>query len=175
MGEGSGAAAGEDCYLGSLVSMKEYFATLLRYVAWADGRVMSSLQETPAAQEEALPLVAHLLAAEHLWLARLEQRESKHAVWPTLSIDECAQLLSDNEAGYRALLERMSDEQLRSTVRYRTSQGAEFSNTAIEILTQVVTHGPYHRGQIAKILARHGGAPLNTDYILFTREVAQPS
>lgn len=69
--------------------MKAYFEQMFRFVAWANRRSMEALRNTPAAQPEALPLLAHLLAAEHVWLSRLQQRESKHPVWPTLGIDEC--------------------------------------------------------------------------------------
>jgi uncharacterized damage-inducible protein DinB len=41
----------------------------------------------------------------------------------------------------------------------------------IDILTHVVVHGAYHRGQIAKLLGRAGVAAVNTDYITFARVV----
>ena len=56
-------------------------------------------------------------------------------------------------------------------VRYRNAAGQEFATSMIDILSQVITHGPYHRGQIAKIVARSGGTPINTDFIMFTRDV----
>jgi len=39
-----------------------------------------------------------------------------------------------------------------------------------DILTQVATHGAYHRGQIAKAIRRGGGTPADTDFIIFVRE-----
>lgn len=150
--------------------VRAYLSRLFRYVAWADRRVLEALRATPSAHDEALPLLAHLLAAEHVWLARLEQREPRHPVWPALGLDDCDRLAAENEAGYRALLGRLGDAQLSEAVRYRTSQGREFVTPVLDILTQVVTHGPYHRGQIARIIARAGGTALNTDFITFARE-----
>lgn len=150
--------------------MKAYLQRLFRYSAWADQRSLAALRATPAARAEALPLLAHLLAAEHVWLQRLQRREPRSAVWPTLDIDECAALAAENAAGYQELLDRLPDDQLAEPIHYRTSQGQEWTTTALDILTQVVTHGPYHRGQIAKAIGRSGGAALNTDYITFTRE-----
>jgi len=150
--------------------MKPYLAKMFRYAAWADRRTLEALRSAPAAHSEAVPLLAHILAAEHVWLARLEMREPRHAVWPALALDECAALSAENESGYQAYLDRLVGDRPTESVRYRTSQGHEFVTPALDILTQVITHGPYHRGQIAKIIARNGATPLNTDYITFTRE-----
>jgi uncharacterized damage-inducible protein DinB len=147
--------------------MIDFIRKLFRHVAWADRITLDGLRSTPAAQAEALPLMAHVLAAEHVWLSRFEQRELRHPVWPTLTLEECDALANENEAGYRDLLARTSEEQLAADFRYRTMQGQEFATPMIDLLMQVVTHGPYHRGQIAKIIGRVGGKPANTDYIMF--------
>ncbi|QOV91789.1 DinB family protein [Humisphaera borealis] len=153
--------------------MKLYLARMFRYVAWADRRTLAAVRVTPAAHAEALPLLAHLLAAEHVWLARLENRDPSHPVWPTLSLDACDSLAAENEAGYQAFIGRLGDGPTGS-VRYRTTQGQAFVTPVLDILSQVITHGPYHRGQIAKIIGRTGGAVINTDFITFTRE-AEPA
>ncbi len=150
--------------------MKAYLARMFRYVAWADRRTLEALRASPAAHAEAVPLLAHLLAAEHVWLSRLERREPRLPVWPTLSLDECASLLAENEAGYRAFVERVSEDQLHEVVSYRNTQGQEYSTPVLDILTQVITHGPYHRGQIAKAIGRSGGTAVGTDFIIFARE-----
>jgi uncharacterized damage-inducible protein DinB len=146
---------------------------MFRYVAWADLRTLGALRATPAAHAEAVPLLAHLLAAEHIWLARLEQRVPHHPVWPALSLDECDSLAAENASGYQALIGRLGEQQLVGEVRYRTSQGQEFVTPILDILTQVITHGPYHRGQIARVIGRSGGAAVNTDFITFAREAGR--
>lgn len=153
--------------------MKAYLARMFRYIAWADRRSLEALRAVPAAQREALPLFAHVLAAEHLWLSRLQRREARHPVWPTLSRDECETLAAENEAGYQTVLAQLGEDQLKESVRYRNSQGKEFITPIIDILSQVITHGPYHRGQIAKAIGRSGGTAVNTDFITFARE-AEP-
>lgn len=157
----------------NLAMLRANLSRMFRYVAWADRRTLEALRAAPAAQPEALPLLAHVLAAEHVWLARMEQREPRLTVWPALSLDDCATLASENEAGYRAFLERLNDGQWTETVRYRTSQGQEFVTPILDILTHVITHGPYHRGQIARVIGRGGGTAINTDFITFARE-AEP-
>lgn len=151
--------------------MKAHLVRLFRYVAWADRRSLAALRDAPAAHTEALPLFAHILAAEHVWLSRLEQRPPRHPVWPTLTLAECESLAAENEAGYRAFLERLADEQLSDRISYRNAQGQEFSTAILDILLQVITHGPYHRGQIAKIVGRTGTAAVGTDFIFYVREM----
>ena len=70
--------------------MKAHFARMIDAMAWADRRVIDAVAQFPAAQPEAMPLLAHVLAAEHVWLARLEKRAPRVAVWPTLTLAECA-------------------------------------------------------------------------------------
>lgn len=150
--------------------MKDHLARLFRFVFWADRRAIESLRGTPAAHNEALPLLAHMVAAEHVWLSRLLQREPRLAVWPTLTLEECEQLAAENETGYRAMLDQLSDNQLAEMKHYRNAAGQDFATPVLDILLQVITHGGYHRGQIAKIVGRSGGTAINTDFIMFTRE-----
>jgi uncharacterized damage-inducible protein DinB len=151
--------------------MKAHIERMLRSMAWADRQALGALRNSPAAQADGLPLLAHLLAAEHIWLARLERRDAQFTVWPALTIDECESLADGNAGGYAACIQRLGDSELASDVRYRNTKGQEFVTSVIDILTQVVVHGAYHRGQIAKAIGRSGGSPVNTDFITFVREV----
>jgi len=144
---------------------------MLRATAWADAQVLSALPACPRASAEALGPFSHVLAAEHVWLARLEGREPSRAVWPELSISECEALAAENAAGYAAYIDKQGEPELATVVRYQNSKGDEFANTALDVLTHVVIHGAYHRGQIAKAIGRAGGKVLNTDYIIFVRSV----
>ena len=152
--------------------MKAHVERMLHSMAWADQQVLAALRACPAAQAEALPLLAHLLAAEHIWLSRLTHREASHPVWPQLTLAECANLAQENAAGYLALVGRLSASDLGAVLRYRNTKGEEFVTPVIDILTHVVIHGAYHRGQIAKALGRAGTPAVNTDYITFARSVA---
>jgi uncharacterized damage-inducible protein DinB len=151
--------------------MKSHLARLFRFVAWADRRTLDSLQAVPLAViAECSSLVAHILAAEHVWLSRLTGQAPKHPVWPDLSLEACAQLLQENEAGYQAFIAELTDDQLAAVTHYRNAAGQEFQTPVLDILLQVITHGGYHRGQIAKILGKNGIAPVSTDFIVFQRE-----
>src|SRR5262245_15469718 len=113
---------------------------MFRSMSWADREAMAALCNCPAAQAEALPLLAHLLAAEHIWLARLEQRAARLPVWPPLTVGECAQLAAENEAGYRTFLARLGPGDLEFQLSYRNTKGEEFATAVVDILTHVVIH-----------------------------------
>lgn len=58
-------------------------------------------------------------------------------------------------------------------IRYRNSNGEQFDNSIADILTHVINHSSYHRGQIFKMLRQKGEEPINTDYITYARSVMQ--
>src|SRR5262245_16544023 len=153
-------------------AMKAHIERMLRSMAWADQKVIAAVRDNPAAQPEALPLLGHLLAAEHHWLGRIEQREPRVTIWPQLTMAECEALAGENAAGYAAMLSRLSEADLSTSVRYRNLKGLEFTTPLLDILTHVVIHGAYHRGQIAKAIGRTGVQAVNTDFIAFTRDPA---
>ena len=117
--------------------------------------------------EEGWRLFTHLLAAQELWLSRMEGRESTLPVWPDPDAELCHTLLKRNREGYGAFLERLDDEERLCS--YTNSQKVPFTSTVGEILDHLLLHGAYHRGQIALHFRNAGLDPALTDYIAFTR------
>ena len=151
--------------------MKEYFRQLFEHLAWADERALDALRKAQGASQLAHSELAHVLGAEHVWLARLEGRRATVAVWPELSVDECEALARETQAGFRAFVDREDDTTLERTVHYRNSVGAEFDTKVSDILLHVVLHGSYHRGKVAAALRTSSAEPAATDYIAFVRGV----
>jgi uncharacterized damage-inducible protein DinB len=149
--------------------MPDHLHRLVAHMRWADSRVLEALRSTPALDPKTLELYAHVLGAEHVWLARLGGRLPTIAVWPSLSLAECAALASETHAGYSTLLDALSPEDLGRSVSYRNSAGAQFTSTIEDMVLHVAMHGSYHRGQIAAALRRQNATPLPTDYIAFVR------
>ncbi len=150
--------------------MTAHIRRLYDHLVWADARTLNALRAMHAAPLDALRLYGHLLAAEHVWLSRIEEREQEVPVWPALDLDECAALGAKNHAGFALIAETVSASELQRKVRYRNSKGDAFENTVEDILMHVALHGSYHRGQVARIVRGEGGAPQPTDYIFFIRE-----
>jgi uncharacterized damage-inducible protein DinB len=146
-----------------------YLRRLFEQIFWADARVLALLRTVE--HERSLRLLAHLLAAERVWLTRLRGEDSSRLeIWPTLSLAECETLAAESRAGYTAYLEGLSERDLPEPVTYRNSTGAAFHTARLDILTHVALHGSYHRGQIAQLVRGAGAEPVNTDYIIWVRE-----
>jgi uncharacterized damage-inducible protein DinB len=145
--------------------MRDYFTRLIQAMAWADERAIAAIRAAPNA--DALHLFAHVLGAEEVWLSRLEQRQPALAVWPEITLDQCAEAAARNAAGWLAFVARQDD--WSKIIRYRNQAGVEFETALSDIVTHVVIHGAYHRGQVARAL---GQASVPTDFILFVRERA---
>lgn len=150
--------------------MTSYLIRLFNHLDWADARVLASLRRSAAPPAESVNVYAHIIAAEHVWLARIGGIQQKVAIWPALSLDECAELTRRNSQGFQMVLRGASTKRLGELVTYRNSAGAEFTTALDDILLHVALHGTYHRGQIATALRKSGSVPIPTDYIAFVRE-----
>jgi len=115
-------------------------------------------------------LLAHGIGAQMLWLDRLQNRSSQIPVWPDLSLTDCAAKLNESEAGWRAYLEGLSDNVLTAPCNYTNSKGEVWENSVLDVLSHVLLHSAYHRGQIALEVRRSGQTPASTDYIHAVRQ-----
>lgn len=147
----------------------QHLTRLVGHLAWADDRVLAALRSATAPDPACLELLAHLLATEHVWLARLHGETPHHPVWPTLSLEDCAGLVRANQRQLTAYVGALTPADLSRGVTYRNSAGDQFTSSVEDMLLQVFLHGAYHRGQIAWALRRGGGVPMPTDYIAFVR------
>lgn len=144
------------------------FPSLFAHLAWADLRTLNALRSMREAPPQAIDLFAHMLAAEHVWLRRIEQGTPAYEIWPKLSLDECERLARANHAAFTAIAGSDAT-RLADIVDYTNSTGRAFSTPLNEILLHVTHHGMYHRGQVALLVRASGGLPQSTDYIAFVR------
>jgi uncharacterized damage-inducible protein DinB len=149
----------------------QHLSRLFEHMAWADRRVLTAIRASPEAVEPAVAgLFSHVLAAERVWLLRLNGEDSSlQPVWPELSPAGMESLAQANAAAFRDLLARSEPRDLGASVSYANTRGIEFHTQVIDILTHVALHGSYHRGQIALRIREQGGEPMETDYIAFAR------
>ena len=151
----------------------EAIRRLVEHMFWADRRVLELLEDLGAARSaEALRLYAHVLAAERVWLLRMEGHDaSAQPIWPDWTLEQVEDAAVSVRAEYERLLEGLTDEALERTVEYTNSRGIPFRTRIADILLHVAMHGSYHRGQIAATVRRAGSEPVNTDYITYVREL----
>ena len=148
--------------------MKTCLERLFRHLQWADDQVLRTAEAAGTFPQEALRLLAHILGAEQVWLARIQGRETV-PVWPQLAVAECRALSGRNLEGYREVLAATAEEGFEAVVDYRDTRGTAHRTRLGDILLHVALHGAHHRGQIAALVRAAGLQPAGTDYILFCR------
>ena len=141
---------------------------LFRWGHWANEETLTSLER--AAPPAAVRWLAHIAAAELLWLARLRNEPPPLPVWPEFDLDDTARRLVESRRGWTAYLDGLTDDDLGDGVGYRNSKGEFWTSTVADILAHVSHHGAYHRGQIASAVRAGGGEPAYTDFIHAARQ-----
>ena len=71
---------------------------------------------------------------------------------------------------WRNCLKQFSELPIDDAVNYRNSKGEQWSSRVEDILTHVLFHSTYHRGQIAMQMRASGLTPACTDFIYAVRE-----
>jgi len=146
-----------------------YFARLFRWGHWANLESLESLRRS-GGPPQAIRWMAHITAAELLWLARLREEPPSVPVWPDYDLADCAARLEQSSAAWAAHLARLTEEDLSDGVGYRNSKGEFWTSTVADILTHVSHHGAYHRAQIAAAVRAAGHEPAYTDFIHAVRQ-----
>ncbi|HUQ18474.1 MAG TPA: DinB family protein [Gemmatimonadaceae bacterium] len=149
--------------------MTDFFQKLAAHLKWADERVQESLVAARNPPPHTLDLMAHLVATEHVWLARIRGETPGLPAWPQLSLSQCAEMAAGSADEFSALIESLDEIALDGGITYRNSLGDEYTNSVTDILIHVALHGAYHRGQIAAALRAGGDTPATTDYIAMVR------
>jgi len=128
---------------------------------WAHGK-------PPAAR--AAEVMGHINSARYEWLVRLEVLQKRPFVmWPTCGIDEVERECVMLDGAWQRVLEAMDDAKLAMSVRYHSNEGMPWVSTVEEIVTHVLNHSTYHRGQISMLVQAAGGERATTDFIGITR------
>jgi uncharacterized damage-inducible protein DinB len=116
--------------------------------------------------------MSHIFAAERLWLERLKQQPQSVPVWPQLDLQQCREQAVALERLWHEYLELATAGDISQSVAYKNSKGEAYNSAIIDILTHVVLHSAYHRGQIASHMRESGHTPAYTDYIHAIRQGA---
>jgi uncharacterized damage-inducible protein DinB len=148
----------------------EQLQRLLEYNAWANQEVLHAMREAGACPPRAVKYLAHVLAAEQVWLSRLLQDGEKVVVWPEQTIEDCQQKASTMAHFWRDYVRGITESQLAQTISYTNSKGERWESTRGDILMHVVMHSAYHRGQIAAEMRAAGLQPAYTDFIHAVRQ-----
>jgi uncharacterized damage-inducible protein DinB len=150
--------------------MLEHLRRLFRYDDWANREVMAGLQASGSPPLRSIKLLSHIFSAERLWLERLQQQNPSIAVWPGLTLEQCASQAADLAALWNDYLSALTEAGLAAPITYKNSKGESWTSRVEDILLHVVTHSAHHRGQIATDMRAAGFTPAYTDFIHAVRQ-----
>ncbi|MDX1960682.1 MAG: DinB family protein [Leptospiraceae bacterium] len=160
--------------------MFETIQILFNYNVWAQGRILEVLaevseeeflRELPEGAGSIRNKLAHIMAAEDVWLQRIHKKDSPRMIQPP-EIDSKEVLISkisQTHSELEKLISSLDETKLQEGYRYKNLKGQEFESKLFEILLHVLNHGTYHRGQVASLIRRIKGKPPVTDMIEFFR------
>ena len=148
----------------------EHLRRQFAYDEWANREVLAGWKASSGAPVRTIGLLAHLLSAERLWLERIGKQPQSLPVWPASSCDDCENQIAELAKAWRQFLGQISPAKLSEGVHYQNSKGEPWSSTVDDILTHVLLHSAYHRGQIASETRAAGETPAYTDFIHAVRQ-----
>lgn len=154
---------------------------LYDYHYWANRRMLDACESlTPEQWGKPLGhswgsvhgLLAHMLAAEVLWLLRWKGTSPTSLLnaeeVPTLA--DVRRRWADQETDMRRFIALCDDARLNALLHYRTTRGDPQSDLLGVLMLHVANHGTHHRGELAAMLALLNAPHPEDDLILFARE-----
>ena len=150
--------------------MKEYFIRLFEYDRYANHIILETIIKANN-PDKPVKLVAHLLAAQQVWLKRCQGVPAiAGPLWPDWPVDTLAGIIDTNSSQWIEFLHGLQAADLEKFITSKTSRGDTFQDKMIDALAHVIIHGTHHRAQAGQHLIAAGIESLpNTDYIFYIR------
>lgn len=152
------------------MEMLEHYRRLFAYDDWANREMLASFRAVGNPPERARGFLAHIFAAERLWLERLKEMPQSLPVWPQFDLEQCQKQANELPMLWSDYLRSMPADGLNKKVLYKNTKGESFSSRVEDILMHVIMHAAYHRGQIATDMRAAGFTPAYTDFIHGVRQ-----
>lgn len=143
----------------------ETMKQLFLYDEWANREALNSLRAAQAPPSRAVRLLAHIVAAQWLWLERIRGVPQSYPVWPEWTLEELERHVAGSGAAWREFLATSLPADLEREFDYTNTKGRQYRSRIRDTAIHVAMHGTYHRGQIALLLRQNGSEPAYTDFI----------
>lgn len=151
---------------------------MFAYDYWANRECLAAMRAAGSVSPDTVGRMAHILSAQKLWLERILKQRQSMPVWPGSTIEDCAALADEMSSAWRSYLMQLKTQlgtqlppgSLHDIVEYRNSKGQAWSSRVEDVLTHVLFHSAYHRGQIALQMRASGMEPAYTDFIHAVRQ-----
>jgi uncharacterized damage-inducible protein DinB len=156
----------------------ETIRDLYLYNHWANQRMLASV--APLSSEQftrgmgnsfgsVRDTVAHILAAECVWLERWHGRSPKAllaaADFPT--VEALRRRWETIEQDRNSFLQTLTPASLQQSVAYINFRGEQAAYPLWQQMMHVVNHSSYHRGQVTTLLRQLGAEPQSTDFLRY--------
>jgi len=152
--------------------MKAYFTKMFNYDRFENESILKTIIQAKNSGS-ASKLMAHLLAAQQIWLSRCKGLTlTDFALWPDRSTNELQDMIENNSTGWLEYLGDLSPQDFEKEIAYHDTKGNLHQNKLVDILAHVINHGTHHRAQAGQELKHAGDVQLpTTDYIFYVRQL----
>jgi uncharacterized damage-inducible protein DinB len=160
--------------------MKNLLTDLTNYNQWANERMGLALQKLTAAQlnfeqkssfNTIRKTADHLADCEYNWLKRV----NGDSTWEDKAknfedITKMTEFWVHQSKAFITLVEQSDADKLGDVIAYKNSKGQPFKNELYKIITHLMNHSTYHRGQLVTMMRGAGVTEIPaTDLIVFYR------
>ncbi len=151
--------------------MKEYFLKLYQYNAWANHRIIEVLEREQVKDEKILSIFGHLVCAQLIWFNRFKDLpKSPLQLWGKYSLLELKAIAEEASRSWLGFIDE--EDRFDRMLKYNNYVGDYYETNIRDLMTHLVNHCTYHRGQIAVLLRERGLEPINTDFVTYDRIIS---
>ena len=160
----------------------QYLLQLYTYNQWANNRVLNAAAALPAedlAREHGHSwgsvhgMLVHMMAAEWIWLRRLQGQSPKTLLQPDEfpTVESVRTRWSTISGNLFAFIREQTGRSLVQEVNYRSTSGRAYTLAAWQVLVHVANHATHHRGELAAMFSMMGVAHEEVDWVLYFLEL----
>ncbi|MCK6541021.1 MAG: DinB family protein, partial [Anaerolineales bacterium] len=116
----------------------------------------------------------HIVDGEYGWRGLFEQNTFLDLNWDDFpNFASLEKKFHEEEKSMRAYLNRLTDEDMESHLRYTVEGGIKRNRILWHCLYHLVNHGTQHRSEAAAILTSYDVSPGDIDFTLFLNQYAK--
>ena len=151
--------------------MKAFFSRFFTFNNWANKVIADFISAHDIQNEQVLRIASHLAHAQRNWYFRVIGQQNDVALWTPLQPPAIAAQLAENGTLWLSHLSGPQDDDFHTKLAYKNMAGDPYLDNLADVLTHIVNHSTYHRGQIVHLIRGLGMTPPGTDFILFARQI----
>lgn len=144
---------------------------LFEYESWANKEIADCLVKLDDPPEKAVSLMSHIINANILWLCRIKKKGSDITVWKIYPKSEIISEVNKSSSDLIEYVKNISGSDLEIIINYKNTKGESFTSSLNDILTHLIIHSSYHRGQITLLIKPFVKNLPVTDYIHYVRTI----